>query len=505
MHKDSKELNLLETKCYMLDTSAILDDPLNISRLADCGENQVFINNVVYSEMNRKKKSQNPSDASYNAREFFRMANSNPLEIIEKEEDVPSCIADTYKRLKIENGDRLIKYTITTKDNENVHLYMISRKKFKTNGKMLEEVEESDMKIAEIALDYNMTLVTNDAGLHMYMQMNEGDSEFLINDSVESPDLITYEKDIYFYKKDVDGLNTQQTELFLSNIEEVKNSKNFTQLTFIEKDISETMEEYETGRVLWAIKNFNLVNLIPMEKSSADSIISFQNKEQAMYHAILTADNAKVVAVSGSTGSGKTLIALNAGIELVKKGVVEGIIYTRNTVTANDPAAELGFRKGGEDQKLGYFMFPLYSSVNFLIEALKKTSGRALHNTVKYAGETNSMEKENATEIFMKEHNISVMDIAHLRGTTINNKFIIIDEAQNMSAASLKLTGTRVGDNSRLVIMGDIGQIDHPYLSKKRNGLTKMLSIAMKDNFVAGVRLLKTVRSDVAEWFDKAL
>jgi PhoH-like ATPase len=95
------------------------------------------------------------------------------------------------------------------------------------------------------------------------------------------------------------------------------------------------------------------------------------------------------------------------------------------------------------------------------------------------------------------------MDIAHLRGTTISRKFVIIDEAQNMTNATLKLIGTRMGDETRLVVMGDPGQIDHPFLSKRRNALVSLLNKAQHNNFIAGIQLRHTIRSQVADWFDK--
>ncbi|WP_334096091.1 PhoH family protein, partial [Helicobacter typhlonius] len=93
-----------------------------------------------------------------------------------------------------------------------------------------------------------------------------------------------------------------------------------------------------------------------------------------MLYALLTHPQNNLTIATGSTGSGKTLIALQAGITLVKNGVVDGIVYMRNTITANDKEAELGYRKGDESQKLGYFMYPLYSAINFTIDKLQESS-----------------------------------------------------------------------------------------------------------------------------------
>jgi PhoH-like ATPase len=145
-------------------------------------------------------------------------------------------------------------------------------------------------------------------------------------------------------------------------------------------------------------------------------------------------------------------------------------------------------------------MYPLYSAVNFTIEHMKQ---RSIDSQVEYSGDINSMKQETATEAFMLKHNIEVMDIAHLRGTTISKKFVIIDEAQNLTAATLKLIGTRMGEGTRMVVMGDPNQIDHPFLSKRRNALVTLLQKAKTENYIAGIQLRHTIRSEIANWFDK--
>ena len=193
-------------------------------------------------------------------------------------------------------------------------------------------------------------------------------------------------------------------------------------------------------------------------------------------------------------------MALQAGISLQKLGLVEGIIYMRNTVTANDREAELGFRKGDEIQKLHYFMYPLFSSVNFIIESLK---GQSLAKRIEYRGESRGIDKEEATQLFLHKHRIQVMDIAHARGVNLHNKFVIFDEVQNASDATIKLIGTRLGEGSRLVFLGDYNQIDHPYLSRLRNGALSLLSRALEDDAIFGLQLRHTIRSKIARWFDK--
>ncbi|MBN2870852.1 MAG: PhoH family protein, partial [Campylobacterales bacterium] len=279
---------------------------------------------------------------------------------------------------------------------------------------------------------------------------------------------------------------------------------NFDQITFIQKAVSTTSEHYETGIQRYAFPFNGQLEWCEFDRRFGEHfdemLVRPLNLEQKFYYAMMTHPQNYVTVVAGSTGSGKTLVALQAGLELVEEGIVEGIVYARNTVTANDPQSELGFRKGDEEQKLGYFMYPLYAAINFTIE---HQSSRSIDARVEYTGNVNSIKRENATEIFMQKYNIEAMDIAHMRGTTISRKFVIIDEAQNMTNATLKLIGTRMGDETRLVVMGDPGQIDHPFLSKRRNALVTLLNKAQHSDFIAGIQLRHTIRSVVADWFDK--
>lgn len=477
-------------KMYMLDTSVILDDPNNIFILEDKGENLVFINNVVYGELNNKKKSDSKAEAPWNARKMFRLLNNETLTIL-SEEEVPSEIGEQFKKHMNANGDKCIRYHLKSKEGDEATLYMIRRANFSADKKEYFETEKNDVKISEIALDYGMVLVTNDAGLYMDHQLSGGKAEFLINNYVKAPEAISFRHEERVMKGE--GLDHSALS-------------DYAQIEKIEMGVQEDGTEFETG-----IRNFYLkINggLEELDLSSeglmSRSILSYRNNEQAMYYALLKS-KAPCVVVSGATGSGKTLLAVIAGIEMVKSGEMDGIIYTRNTVTANDASAELGFRKGGEDVKLGYFMYPLFSAINVIIEHMKKEPGGSLKAHTKYAGETNSFDKNVSTEAFMKENCIEIMDIAHLRGVSIKKKFVIIDESQNMTPATMKLIGTRMGEDSRIIVMGDGNQIDHPFLTKNRNALAAMLALAKTDDYIAGIRLTETVRSALAEWFDKAL
>ena len=485
-------------KCYLLDTSVILDDPANILRISENNKNLVAISSTVLAELNNKKDDMR-SDAGFRAREFFRLADYEVGHTLTFEE-LPACLHETRKGPP-DAGDCYYRLTLPfdadlTADAEggtDVELLIIYREAFRVAKFYSEPKGLNDAKIAEIAADYNLKLVTNDISFKIAAEVQGIEAQSLKNASVERPDAIEFAHTVAYHDE--------------PTIDTSVDYKNFEQFSFIQEATSEGHNEiYETGLQRYAIFYNGHLEWCDFDKRFGEyfdeTLIRPINLEQKFYYTILTHPQNHLTVVAGSTGSGKTLMALQAGLEMVKEGIVEGIVYARNTVTASDPQAELGFRKGDEHEKLSYFMYPLYSAINYTIEHQNKHSIEA---QVEFTGNTNSTKRENATELFMAKYNIEVMDIAHMRGTTISRKFVIIDEAQNMTNATMKLIGTRMGDETRLVVMGDPHQIDHPFLSKRRNALVTLLNKAQHSDFLAGIQLRHTIRSEVANWFDKNL
>ena len=483
--------------CYLLDTSVILDDPAHIVRLYENGENAVLITDIVLAELNNKKDDIR-GDAGFRAREFFRLADNEDGKTMEFSE-LPACV---QKNVKIDKKSCEDKYYCLSmhfshellKEEQiglGVPLYIVYREFYKIERHFSHDIGLNDAKISEIADEYGLTLLTNDISFKIASEVQGIETQSIRNARVERPDAIEFSH-TYTYHGDEPVL------------EDIETHSNFEQIIFVQESGDTASQIYETGIQKYALINNHTLEWCDFDRRFGehydDELIRPINLEQKFYFSMLTHPQNYITVVSGATGSGKTLVALQAGLELLKEGIVEGIVYARNTVTANDPQAELGFRKGDEGQKLGYFMYPLYSAINFTIEHMKK---RSIDSQVEYTGNINSMKQESATETFMVKNNIEVMDIAHLRGTTISKKFVIIDEAQNLTSATLKLIGTRMGEETRLVIMGDPNQIDHPFLSKRRNALVDLLQKAKTENYIAGVQLRHTIRSEIANWFDK--
>ena len=178
------------------------------------------------------------------------------------------------------------------------------------------------------------------------------------------------------------------------------------------------------------------------EKRRLKNPIRFQvslNEEQKKAKSLIL-DNT-ITVVTGLAGSGKTLAACQAGLDMLFKKEVEKIIIARPVVTAKE---EIGFLPGGIKDKLDPFIAPIYDNMY------------RLYNKDK-------IDKEIA------EGNIEIIPFAFMRGRNFSNAFIILDEAQNITDTQMELAITRLCEGSKMVIVGDTGQID--LRDKKDSGL----------------------------------
>jgi len=459
-------------KRFFLDTSVLLDSPKNVFHLSEDGLNEIYISNIVIKEL-EKHKDDGLSEKGFHAREFAR-AIDNGLD----GEDSFDCEA-------------LIDDFVTTfiyKDeieHKSVKINVISRQNYEENS------YTNDLKIIEVAKDYNFNLITNDIYLKLEAKTLGVASDSLKKNKVNSPESILFNETI-----ELEEMVENDAVLTTVVLEKSKEMNPWTQ-------ISVTYKTSNKQDFFLVKPNFDLSSRNRIEKLDEKEIqklypVAPINKEQKFYAKMMADDAFEMGIATGSTGSGKTLLAVEEGVRRVKDkhSEINGIVYLRNTVTANDKASELGFRKGDQDQKLGYFAYPLYGAINFII------NNKGKHSVDKASDKT---DKDIITEEFMAKNNIEVMDIAHARGTTIQNKWIIFDELQNASPDSVKLIGTRVGKGCKIIMLGDFKQVDHPYLTKNRNGLVTVLKLAKETGDIAAIQLQETIRSKISEWFDKHL
>ena len=183
--------------------------------------------------------------------------------------------------------------------------------------------------------------------------------------------------------------------------------------------------------------------------------ISARNEEQMAAFELLLDPEVDFVALLGPAGTGKTLLALAAGLHLVGKHEVDDIIFTRATIPLGE---DIGFLPGGEEEKMGPWMGALTDNLEVICEA----------------SDSGAVEQQKLRE-FAKLH-MSIKAITFMRGRTFHRKYLVLDEAQNLTPKQMKALITRAGEGTKIVCMGNLAQIDSPYLSETSSGLAYAVS-----------------------------
>ena len=186
--------------------------------------------------------------------------------------------------------------------------------------------------------------------------------------------------------------------------------------------------------------------------------------------------NKKIVFVIGPAGTGKTFISVSHAVSMLTSGFVDKIIISRPAVEAGE---KLGFLPGDIKEKIDPYLRPIYDSLD------------------------ENLPKDNVAKL-IENQKIEIAPIAYLRGRTLNNSYIILDEAQNTSPIQMKMFLTRFGEHSKMVITGDITQIDLP--SKNKSGLKDAINNLKKINDISFVYLTEkdVVRHSLVQKIVKA-
>jgi PhoH-like ATPase len=205
-----------------------------------------------------------------------------------------------------------------------------------------------------------------------------------------------------------------------------------------------------------------------------------RNKEQVMAQELLCDDSVKLVTLVGTAGTGKTLLALAAGL----KKVLQDATYDRLLISRPimPLGRDIGYLPGTKEEKLENWMEPIFDNLEFILSMHHKKQ-RGKFKTVEDLLDTGLLQLEALT---------------YMRGRSIPKQFIIIDEAQNLTPHEIKTVITRTGNYAKMVLTGDPYQIDNPYLDSSSNGLTYCVE-KMKDQSMFGhVTLTSSERSELA-------
>lgn len=208
--------------------------------------------------------------------------------------------------------------------------------------------------------------------------------------------------------------------------------------------------------------------------------ITPRNREQIFALDALLNDDIQLITLIGKAGTGKTLLAVAASLyKTVDENVYSRILVSRPTLPMGK---DIGFLPGTVEEKLTPWMYPIVDNVELIMRRSSQTNRhiRGFRELV--------------------DMGILIIEpLTYIRGRSIHNQYLIIDEAQNLTPHEIKTIITRVGDGTKIVVTGDPYQIDNPYIDSSSNGLTYVVEKFKKQEVAAHVTLTKGERSKLSE------
>jgi PhoH-like ATPase len=187
----------------------------------------------------------------------------------------------------------------------------------------------------------------------------------------------------------------------------------------------------------------------------------------------------------GQAGTGKTLLALAAGLEeVIINKRYEKILVSRPIIPLGK---DLGYMPGDKDEKLAHWMQPIFDNLTFLMGTGQPPKTRQDDDSLRH-----KMEK------LLKDHVVELEALTYIRGRSISGQFVIVDEAQNLTPHEVKTIISRAGEGTKMVLTGDPYQIDNPYLDSSSNGLTYTVERLKELPIHGHITLRKSERSQLA-------
>jgi PhoH-like ATPase len=428
-------------KNYILDTNVLLHDPNSLRRFK---ENTVLIPIEVIEEIDRFKRES--SELGQNARTVSRALDS----FRQKGHLSDGVKLDNGGKLRIifhqPNGDAPSVFGANTVDSRIVALAL--------------SVQKSEPKVATI-------LVSKDINLRIKADIVGLEAEDYESDRVLLTELYTGMFEMNISAEKMARFRTEG-ELDLNG-----------QRKYFPNEYCTLTEETNPKRTALAKVDPTSTKLIPiLDCREGVWGIKPRNREQHFAFDALLDDRIKLVTLMGKAGTGKTLMAMAAGLKrTVLDREFRRLIVARPTVAVG---RELGFLPGTLEEKLNPWMQPIHDALELLSDLNMGSDHRR------------------STDL-MRSGTIVVEALSYIRGRSIAHQFMVIDEAQNLTPLEVKTIITRVGQGTKIVFTGDPYQIDNPYVDSTSNGFNYIISKFREQAISAHIELQKGERSELAE------
>lgn len=440
-------MEVLLKKTFVLDTNVLLFDPTAFRRF---GTNTVFIPLIVIEEIDRFKKDQNENGR--NARNFSRFV-----------DDLRSqgSLADG---VILESGGTLI---------ISVDLYV--------DVKALPiDVTKNDNLILSSALSLklrgeNVLLVTKDINLRLKADILGIPADDYGQVDVTLEELYSGQR---VFEVSGERLKEYETSRFLA-LDEDEQVGVFANEYFV------LQEFHNPRRRLLGRYHQGKKGIIPLI-SLREGIwgIYPKNIEQQFALDALLNDEVKLVSLVGKAGTGKTLLAIAAGLEkTVAQGKFSRLLVSR---PIQPMGRDLGYLPGDVNEKLAPWMQPIFDNMDFLFNQNRTHAGSSY-------------------EELINQGVLHIEPLTYIRGRSIPGQFLIVDEAQNLSPHEVKTIITRAGEGTKIVLTGDCQQIDSPYLDETNNGLAYCVERLKTEDIIGHTTLRIGERSALSEVASKLL
>ncbi|MGF7059362.1 PhoH family protein [Brassicibacter mesophilus] len=436
-------------KIFVLDTSVLLEDPSSIFSFEN---NDVIIPTVVLEEIDGKKRL--GDELGRNARRVSR--------ILDKLRETGKL----QEGVKLESGGSL---------------------RIELNHKHIESVKEffseitNDNRILAVALNLQKEEYENNSGAQVILVSRDvlvrvkADALGILAQDYLKGKIVQLD-DMYLGYQMVATRPEVIDEIYANGYLDSINNK-IPNIYFYPNQFFILKDEYGSSKSAIVIYNNDKNELELLKFSERDAWgIRARNAQQKMALELLLNDEVPLVTLTGRAGTGKTLLALASGLLKTEElGLYKKLLVARPVVPMGK---EIGFLPGDKDDKLRPWIQPIYDNLDYIFGTYKKG---------------------NVQDILIGLKKVEVEALTFIRGRSIPNQFIIIDEAQNLTKHEVKTIVSRVGEGSKIVLVGDPEQIDHPYLDSTSNGLTYLVEKFKSYKEAGHVNLVKGERSRLAQ------
>ena len=439
----------MDKKIFIIDTNVVLFDP---NAVFSFGEHDVVIPIVVVEEVDKFKRDQ--SENGRNARTFSRVI------------DELRAKGPLSKGIPIKGGGKLfIDIGVTERIPELPDLDMS-----KADNQMLAmakrySLTHKNAEVVFISKDINLRIKADACGVRAE---DYEPSKFEVDDIYTGTASINVKGSLIddFYAKRKMGIEGIEKKLYANQFIFIKDESNPNHTAIGRFDLAQNavVPVFKPSEGLWGVYP--------------------RNAEQAFAIDLLLNDEVKLVSLVGKAGTGKTLLAIAAGLsKTVDEGLYSRLLVSRPVMPMGH---DIGYLPGTVEEKLNPYMQPIFDNIDFLfgVSSVSKSNRRG-------AGK--------GTQELINQGLLSIEPLTYIRGRSIPNQFMIVDEAQNLTPHEIKTIITRAGEGTKIVLTGDTMQIDHPYLDSMNNGLASVVECFKNEAIAGHVGMVKGERSKLSE------